>query len=97
MRKRRLLEILNTNITDKNYIDNQKELANYLSKANIKQLQEYIVLVRNNNSGDLNLQDGIDCKKCKNKSYLFYIFNNMILYKDCECRIKRTLKENSES
>lgn len=51
---------------------------------------ESVVERDNKRAGTLNEQDGIECNKCNNKGYLFYVGESGgIEVKDCDCMAKR--------
>ena len=43
----------------------------------------------NESVGDLNLEDGIDCPKCRNKGKISFVENGFEYVKDCECMKSR--------
>lgn len=43
----------------------------------------------NEEEGELNKEDGIDCPICKNKGHISYVENGIEYIKDCKCMIKR--------
>lgn len=45
----------------------------------------------NEEQGDLNSEDGVECELCRNKGFIAVIEDNFIKYKDCECKPKRKI------
>lgn len=62
---------------------------------------EYIydsVAFANEEEGNLNQEDGIDCPVCKNKGYIVYLKGKYEKIKDCECmKARRTFKRLMET
>lgn len=64
----------------------------------IEQFQEKQAQWMNDCVGNMNLRDGVECEKCKNKGLVFSIVNGELKSRECSCMKKRrTLRRAFES
>lgn len=66
------------NVIEKNKNNNDN---NESSKMSVELTSQWF----NESEGELNLEDGIECPKCKNKGKISFVENGFEYVKDCEC------------
>lgn len=84
-----------------------KSIAELIAETQLKanaepltneQLQEKQAKWMNDSVGNMNLRDGVECDKCKNKGVLFFVVNGELKSRECSCMKKRrTLRRAFES